>query len=76
MNKRENIAIEISNYFSDTGITLKNEFELLGLIVAEMSQQDSPLSKKAIILKIYKRLEAEKKEELLFQYRKLLAFFL
>ncbi|WP_260514173.1 biofilm development regulator YmgB/AriR family protein [Serratia fonticola] len=76
MNKKTNADIEIINYFSHAGITLKNEFELLGLIVAEMFQNGDPINKRSIISRIYKNLESESKEEIKYYYRKLLGFLL
>jgi hypothetical protein len=76
MNKKTKADIEIINYFSDAGITLKNEFELLGLIVAEMFQNDKPINKSRIISVVYNNFESEDKEEIKHYYRKLLGFLL
>jgi len=76
MNKQLNTDIEISDYFSESNLCLRNEFELLGVVVVEMFKNGTPLTEKSLLSMLSHKLETENKEEVLHKYRSLLALLL
>lgn len=63
---------EISSYFKTFDSYMKNEFELLGYVVAELMRNSIPVTDRSIISSLTRKLETEASEENLFSYRKVL----
>ncbi|WP_312241731.1 biofilm/acid-resistance regulator YmgB/AriR [Pantoea sp.] len=63
---------EITEYFNVAANKVGSDMEVLGLVVAEILQSGTPVSNKAIILKLINRLELESDVVSLDVYRQLL----
>lgn len=67
---------EMVSYLKTFDSYLKNEFELLGFVVADLMRNGIPVSDRSIISCLTYKLETETNEATLLSYRKILALLL